>query len=136
MECSQYELYAELNNYGQLYLYGLVCPKLVLLWSVSIGIYAKRKIHAKLKIYSQLKIYGMMHCAQNNQHGRNWCGWHLQYNMAVLLIFPLLHGNLCLKWNRTFHLMKMATLTDSNYWRVVWKRPERPIMLLFTDRRT
>ena len=35
-----HELYAELKNYGQLYLYGysgnfLVCPKLVLLWSVS-----------------------------------------------------------------------------------------------------
>ena len=36
----QHELYAELKSYGQLYMYGyrgnfLVCPKLVLLWSVS-----------------------------------------------------------------------------------------------------
>ena len=37
----QHELYAELESYGQLYLYGyrgnfLVCPKLVLLWSVQL----------------------------------------------------------------------------------------------------
>ena len=36
----QHELYAELKSYGQLYMYVyrsnfLVCPKLVLLWSVS-----------------------------------------------------------------------------------------------------
>ena len=36
----QHELYAECKSYGQLYMYGchgnfLVCPKLVLLWSVS-----------------------------------------------------------------------------------------------------
>ena len=36
----QHELYVELKSYGQLYMYGyrsnfLVCPNLVLLWSVS-----------------------------------------------------------------------------------------------------
>ena len=61
----QHELYAELKSYGQLYMYGyrsnfLVCPKLVLLWSVSIRIYAKLKIHAKLKVYGQLTLKSMV----------------------------------------------------------------------------
>ena len=94
----QHELYAELKSYGQLYMYGrrcnfLVCPKLVLLWSVSTWIYSKLKIHAKLKFYGQLTlkpmlnskfmlnllhIYGMMHCTQRTGTG----GSNLWYKMA------------------------------------------------------
>ena len=76
----QHEVYAELKNHGQLYLYRyngnfLVCPKLVLLWSILTSIYAEQKLDAKLqlcgqlKIYRQLKIYGMMHWAQTTSTG-------------------------------------------------------------------
>ena len=61
----QHELYVERQSYGQLYMYGyhgnfLVCPKLVLLWSVSTWIYAKLKIHAKLKFYGQHTLKSMV----------------------------------------------------------------------------
>ena len=152
----QHELYAELKSYGQFYMFGyrsnfLVCPKLVLLWSVWTW------IHAKLKFYGQLTLKSMV----NSKFMLNfifmaWCiarkeptreglvrvamffdtKWRRGPNVTVLLLFSLLQGNLCLKWNRTFHLMKMVTLTGSNYWRVVWNRPVRPYMLSFSDRRT
>ena len=102
----QHELYSELKSYGQLYMYECrcnfsVCPKLVLLWSVSTWIYAKLNIHAKLKFYGQLTlkpmrnskfmlkllhIYGMMHCAQTTCTGGTGTGGsNLWYKMADFL---------------------------------------------------
>ena len=56
--CGTQELWATLM-YGYCSNF-LVCPKLVLLWSVSTWIYAKLKIHAKLKFYGQLTLKSMV----------------------------------------------------------------------------
>ena len=61
----QHELYAELESYGQLYLYGysgnfLGCPQLVLLWSVSTWIYAKLKFYGQLNLKSMVNSKFML----------------------------------------------------------------------------
>ena len=87
-------------------------------------------------MYAQLNIHGMMHSAQTTCTEGTGTGDKMAGRVTVLLPFSLLQGNLCLKWNRALHLMKMVTLTRSNYWRVVWKKPVRLCMLSFSDRRT
>ena len=75
MECSQYERLCRTQQLWPTFLVRmcgnvLVCPKLVLLWSVSTGIYAKLKVDAKLKIYGQLKIYSQLNTLRAKQPAR------------------------------------------------------------------